>query len=807
MVAVFPEKEKMALLKYAAKLRKMSRDEITFRLKQKIRNRQEVARWKREGGSDPYGLFIPAKVRNWDFKRYPFPRKSLKFFGLAEDSEVLRNEYRVRFPERSEQCVKLADELLNHQFHFLGLGVNLPKPIPWNRNPQTDKDYPPDHHSTIDTMNSSSYGDVKYVWELNRHQFFIEVASAYFLTGDEKYTQAIWDWFSTWVVDTPYKIGINNTSVLEHAVRIFSWIWTYFFTKDSAIWTNEHKEMFVKNLMLQGHMIEENLSFYYSPYNHLIGELAALAFLGTVYGNSQVMETWRDTYWHEMEEQLEKQFHADGFTVEQASYYHHFTVGFYLTVAVLRKQNGLPVSNEVFKTLEKTLEFSMNLTRPDGQLPMLGDIDSARSIYFYRPDPMWNLRPFLSLGAVLFQRPDMKFVAGSQSEEILWILGTEGAKTFQELEAQAPLYTSRRFSLSGYCIMRDGWEARNNYCCFDCGEIAHGVFKDGTPSAAHGHGDILSFELCIDGEPLLIDPGFTTYFGPLEWHRYFRSTAGHNTVEVNDCGQAVHEGRIAWSNVSSPKLDHWVSTDEFDFTSGAIDRFAQLGDNIRHHRTILFLKESYFLIVDKVEGDASDKAFQVKSSLHFHPGELSCDKDKLRYNNKLVSLLAVPDNTSKEVDVGGEQPDQGWVAQGYGQKSPAPVLQLNVSSVLPVYFGMLFPLAETRGRILDFTTTKPGQNVVSYTLRLSDSEERIYMNPKGVRYSLHLQNHIETDALCTIEKKMNDGTFESYFIKAGHLVSKESKFGSRLAEGELVGVKVVVDQTGEATTEIVGEND
>ena len=797
----------MAILKYAAKLSKMSRNEITFRLKQKIRNRQEVARWKRDEKSDPHGFFIPFKVQNWDIKQYPFPQKSFKFFGLVDNSETLRAKYLECFPEKLERCIRQADELLNHRFYFLGLDVKLAKPIPWNQNPQTAKEYPLEHYSTINTMDSASYGDVKYVWELNRHQFFIEVASAYFLTGDERYAEAIWAWFSTWVADTPYKIGINNTSVLEHSVRIFSWIWTYFLTKDSAIWTSEREEIFVKNLLLQGNMIEENLSFYYSPYNHLIGELAALAFLGTVYGNSRDMEVWRDTYWNEMEKQLEKQFHADGFTVEQASYYHHFTVGFYLMVAVLRKQNGLPVSEDVFKTLEKTLEFSMNLTRPDGQLPMLGDIDSARSVYFYRPDPMWNLRPFLALGAVLFGRSDMKDVAGSQFEEVLWILGSDGMNNFKKLENQKPNYTSRRFSHSGYYIMRDGWDATNNYCCFDCGEIAHGVFKDGTPSAAHGHGDILSFELCIDGEPLIIDPGFTTYFGPLEWHRYFRSTAGHNAIEVNDCGQAVHENRIAWSNVSSPILDHWVSTDEFDFVSGAIDRFAQLGDKVSHNRTILFIKERYFFIMDKVEGDISNKAFQVKSSLHFCPGELSYSENQLRYNTKLISFLTLPEKTSVEIETGGEYPHQGWIAQGYGQKSPAPILQFNVSDVLPMVFGMLFPLAEMRSQVLELKMEKSIQDITSYTLRLVDSEERIYFNPGNVKYSLFLQGDIETDALCTIEKKMSDGTFESFFIKTSHLISTDSKFDSKLPEGEFAEVKLIVDHFGEATIQIMEEND
>lgn len=89
------------------------------------------------------------------------------------------------------------------------------------------------------------------------------------------------------------------------------------------------------------------------------------------------------------------------------------------------------------------LEFPMHLTRPDGQLPMLGDIDSARSIYFYRPEPKWDLRPFQALGAVLFQRSDMKFVAHEPTEELLWLLGENGIADFEKLRTKKPAEHSK----------------------------------------------------------------------------------------------------------------------------------------------------------------------------------------------------------------------------------------------------------------------------------------------------------------------------------------------------------------------------
>jgi hypothetical protein len=755
----------MNVLKYAAKLRKMSSDDISFRLRQKARHTVETFRWKMKTAALPGDLFVPGEIAKWDTRQYPFPAPEVRFFCLAEDAADLRKEFHSLFPGAINKIQKQTDDLCAHRFHFLGLDVELPDPIPWNQNPQTGKEYPLLHHAMMDTFNTERYGDVKFVWELNRHQFFIEVAKAYFLTGDEKYAEKVWHWLESWIAENSHKIGINHTSVLEHAVRIFSWVWSYYFTRESAVWTEERRFALAKNLLLQGKMIEENLSYYYSPYNHLIGELAALAFLGTVYGNSPKLRRWRDKYWQEMETQAEKQFHSDGFTMEQASYYHHFTLGFYLSLALLRQQNGLSVSPQTWKIIERAFEFPMYLTRPDGELPMLGDIDSARSLYFYLPDPKWNLRPFLALGATIFERGDMKFVAGDKFEEILWLLGKTGVEKYRRLNAVEPAQTSRGFSSAGYYILRDGWGKTANYCCFDCGDIAHGVFKDETPSAAHGHGDILSFELTLDGQPVIIDPGFHTYFGPLEWHRYLRSTRGHNAIEVSGAGQAVHEGRIGWSNVSSPQLEYRVFTPEIDLVGGSIDRFAGLSEKVFNKRYILFNKGKYFLVIDEVAGEDCGKSFHVESSLHFAPGELREDARRLYYNGKLVGFLALPKTASVQIKSGGNGPDQGWVARGYGEKEPAPLLTISLEHPVPVKLGMLFVAAAYGDKIRRFQPIESVDNIAIYSFQWANGAENIYLNPMRKTFSLHSDKSIETDELCVVETVWSGEKHKRHFLK------------------------------------------
>ncbi len=749
----------MKLIQYASKLSKMSPAEISFRARQMLRNRREVRRLGDLDIRTNPQLFEPGWIQSWDYQSGRFPDTSIKFFGLVEEPAALKEIYQREFPRQAVPALEQAERLINHEFELLGLKVYLEGRISWNRNPETGADYPLRHHSQVDMFNTERYGDVKFAWELNRHQFFIEVAKAYLVSGDERYPQKIWQWLKSWIEDAPYKIGINNTSVLEHSVRIFSWVWAYYFTRTSPVWTEERLQTLTRQLLLHGAIIEENLSFYYSPYNHLIGELAALSFLGVVMGGRGRTAKWRDHYWKILEEQLDHQFAPDGFTVEQASYYHHFTLGFYLTTALLRKQNDLPVSPRTWGRLEQAIEFPMHLTRPDGRLPMLGDIDSARSVYFYLPEPQWDLRCFQALGAVLFGRGDMKCVSQGPAEELLWLLGPAGVEQYRQLAVAPPEAASIKFEASGYAIIRDGWDEQANYLLFDFGEIAHGVHKDATPSAAHGHADILSFELCLRGRPLVIDPGFHTYFGSLEWHRYFRATRGHNVVEVNGCGQAVHEGRISWSQVSSPTERIWLESELLHVAGAAIDRFAGLPEKVRHRREILFRKGKYVLVLDHLFGAEPRADFHIESSLHFSSAQFTADGNFVLDGRQPVMLAALPGGFHLDCQAGGAAADQGWMAEGYGKKQPISAARITGQSSLPVFMAMLFPLREFAPEELHLSLEALPESGCRCRVTLGGEQETVVWNPEQKPVEIDREAALQSDArwaICSANEKKRE---------------------------------------------------
>ena len=94
--------------------------------------------------------------------------------------------------------------------------------------------------------------EVRYTWELNRHQHLITLGKAYFLTGNEKYAQEVCTQICDWIEANPHLYGINWTSSLELAIRLISWIWAFWLISDSKV-VNQH---FINNFLKSTNMLE-----------------------------------------------------------------------------------------------------------------------------------------------------------------------------------------------------------------------------------------------------------------------------------------------------------------------------------------------------------------------------------------------------------------------------------------------------------------------------------------------------------------------------------------------------------------------
>src|SRR6266851_804356 len=79
--------------------------------------------------------------------------------------------------------------------------VDLGSPPRWNRDPKTGVEAPLGFSKLLDYRNPRVVGDIKYLWELNRHLHLVTLAQAYVLSGQAKYfhvtRQHLESWFAS----------------------------------------------------------------------------------------------------------------------------------------------------------------------------------------------------------------------------------------------------------------------------------------------------------------------------------------------------------------------------------------------------------------------------------------------------------------------------------------------------------------------------------------------------------------------------------------------------------------------------------
>lgn len=591
-------------------------------------------------------------------------RKEPKFFRGFIDQQATLNEFCQRWPGAETKTVGRADRILSGQFDLLGYrALKFGDPVDWHLEPVAGKRTPLIHWSKLDYLDAEVAGDKKIVWELNRHQYFMTLGQAYWLTNDERYAQGFVLHLESWMDHNPPKLGINWASSLEVAFRSISWLWGFYFFKDSPSLKAGTFLRAMKFLYLHARHLETYLSTYFSPNTHLTGEALGLFYLGMFLPELADARRWKEKGKSILIQQLSRHVRPDGVYFEQSSYYHRYTTDFYIHFLILSQENGEQLPSDVLNKLQALLDHLMYITRPDGTTPFFGDDDGGRLDPLDRR-PVNDFRASLSTGAALFNRADYKFVAGETTEQTLWLLGPSALQKLDDLEARPPARQSMGFKDGGYYIMRDGWGPAANFLLFDCGP--HGEI-----SCGHAHADALSFELAPGGRTMLVDPGTYTYTGSKEVRDWFRSSVAHNTLTIDGESSSVPDGPFSWLSIAKCRTANWISTDRFDYVEGSHDGYSRLPNPATHSRSILFLKKNYWVVRDRVTADTEHR---VDLWFHFDSNAAPLIE---ALDGQIANLVEHDGGTGLGIvtfaDNGRWRREGGWVSHCYGERAPARV--------------------------------------------------------------------------------------------------------------------------------------
>jgi len=626
--------------------------------------------------------------------RKGYPNPLLPAFAYRDTIVAIMHS---RFQEASRAIIERANRAIEGRFALLGFDdLYFGNPIGWHLEPISGRRTGLDHWSRIDYLNPNVVGDKKITWELNRHAHFITLGQAYWLTNDEKYASAFIAQAVSWMDANPPNQGINWASSLELAFRSIAWIWALHLFAESPQLSQQFMARMVKFLIAQGRHIESYLSHYFSPNTHLTGEALGLFYLGAALPELQRARVWQSLGLRILLEQLPIHIRRDGIYFEQATYYHRYTVDFYLHLLILAEMQGWRLPAEVKSRIALSLDYLMWMTRPDSTSPLIGDDDGGRLVHLNHREPD-DFRDSLAIGATMFARGDWKYVAGDETVEMLWLCGPELLGRYDHLEPKIPTGKSKAFVDGGFFVMRDGWQRDSSNVQIDCGQ--HGVY-----SCGHSHADALAFDYTAKGTTWLVDTGTFTYTGDIVARNQFRETDAHNTTTVDGLSQSVPGGVFSWKETATSIPHEFITAKSFDYFSGSHDGYKRLADPVLHKRSILFAKQNgnsepleYLMVRDNFE------------TLHYHDYRIyyhltsSCravvsDKQIRVSNadgNRLIIYAFSESNTEVKIE-------RGWVSRVYGKRDAAPVGIIEISGTGD---------QEVMSFILPFTAKQHGTHV------------------------------------------------------------------------------------------------
>ena len=569
-----------------------------------------------------------------------------------------------------------ADRAAGGRFDVFALrGLELGSPPRWNRDPKTGIEAPLSYGKQLDYRDPRRVGDIRYLWELNRHQHIVTLAQAHALCREPRYFSAIRRHLESWFESCPRGKGPNWSSALEVAIRLINWAvaWQLLGGAASPAFRagegRRFRRRWLESVFQHAQFIRGHFSLYSSANNHLIGEAAGLFVAALTWPCWAHARAWLGEARGILERETLLQNASDGVNREQAVSYQQFELDLLLSALFAGKANGEGFSAAFESRIEAMLEYLASIMDAGGHMPMFGDSDDGCPVRLNQGVGFCRYRSLLATGALLFRRGDFKAKAGELDDKTRWLFGEGADRAYQELDAgTARLPVRRVFPEGGYYILGCGFETPSEIrLVVDAGPLGYGAI------AAHGHADALAFTLSIGGEEFLVDPGTFAFYARGPWRGYFRGTSAHNTVRVDREDQSEPGGSFMWLRKASASCVLWRSTNESDVFEGSHDGYARLSDPVTHRRRINLDKSARRVVIE----DTVLMSGTHEIELFFHCSE-RCRVEAvpggygIRRDGRALSLrLPQTQHASTRLHCGELAPVCGWVSRRFDERTPA----------------------------------------------------------------------------------------------------------------------------------------
>lgn len=477
--------------------------------------------------------------------------------------------------------------------------------------------------------------DIKVPWELARMQHLSCLAFAYGACREEKYIREFCNQVLDFIANNPPRFGVNWCCTMDVGIRVANWLVAYdLFRSFGAEFSAEFECIFANSVYDHGDHILHNLEYTEElRSNHYLSDIVGLLFVAAHLPSREETDFWLAFAVQELISEMRHEFYPDGGNFEASTSYHRLSTELMLYGAILclsftseqrerlrccnRKaykvtpplkvltEQAYELDSEAFfpawfwERLERAVEFTADMTKPNREVPQVGDNDSGRFLKIapvyetmtvreakrkylnlaeynaleedalYYDEVVLNHRHICIVGGALFGRGDFLQVGECETIEYAFvegwlrgktapsyhaakIVGTRApgltfGKTLAEWESELlQRYTAEKITTVTYARVKAGVVQIHAYADFGLYifkaadfflsfRCGGGIGQNG--NGGHAHNDQLSVDLMLNGQQLLFDPGTYVYTPDPVMRNRFRSTKAHCTPQCGDAEQ------------------------------------------------------------------------------------------------------------------------------------------------------------------------------------------------------------------------------------------------------------------------------
>jgi len=405
--------------------------------------------------------------------------------------------------------------------------------------------------SNVKTLDDWNANDQDKLWLYNLH---------YFDDLNAVNSEQRADWhrklIQKWINDNPPGFK-NGWEPYPSSLRIINWI-KWFLLNGNL------KQEWLDSLASQTRFLSQNLEYHLLG-NHLFANAKALIFSGLYFQGAEADE-WYQTGIKILNKELPEQVLSDGGNFELSPMYHAIFLEDLLDLINIHQAYDKNQPANIVTKATQMLKWLESMSHPDGEISFFND-------------STLGVAPTLGELVNYARQLDIDHKGGNLS----------GLTYFQE---------------SGYIRL----DKKDLVIIADVAKIG----PDYIPG--HGHADVLSFEMSLFGERLIVNSGISTYNTSPERQKQ-RGTLAHSTITID-----VTDSSEVWSGFRVAKrakvfdINNTKVADNFKF-SACHDGYKDLKGRVIHCRE-WNASENLLEIVDKITGNGEHK---ITSVLPLHP--------------------------------------------------------------------------------------------------------------------------------------------------------------------------------------------